>query len=156
MIILLDGNGGSSLEWGRVVIGAFACIFGSFALFAPVRLAGIFQVLNRNTPGELLPTNDLERVAGSRWLRLQMQFGGAVALGFGLMFLGLLRDTLGAFAAFLIYLGVCLCFMPSRAIALFDWSGRIDKQMVAKYRVSLAIPGLASAAAGICVLVVRR
>ncbi len=144
------------LEWGRVVIGSFACIFGSFALFAPVRLARIMQTVNRGTPGELLPTNDPEKIASSRWLRIQMQLGGAVILGFGLMFLGLVRDVLGFFAAFLVYLGVTLCFVPSRALVLFSWPVRIDESAVAKHRLGLCIIGVTSAVAGIWVLVVRR
>jgi hypothetical protein len=144
------------IDWGRAVIGALACIFGALALSAPVRLARIMQIVNRNTPGELLPTNNPEKVASSRWLRVQMQLGGAVILGFGLAFLGLVRDILGLFAAFLVCLGVTLCFAPSGALVLFSWSVRVDKSAVIRHRISLWIVGVASAATGIWVLAHRR
>jgi hypothetical protein len=144
------------MDWGRAVIGGAASILGAFALCAPVRLARIMQIINRDTPGELIPTSNPEKVASSRWLRVPMQLGGAVVLGFGLVFLGLVGDILGLFAAFLVCLGVTLCFAPSKALVLFSWPVHVDKSAVMRHRISLWIIGVASAAVGIWVLAHHR
>lgn len=83
-------------DWDMALFGAFPLVCGLYMLFAPISFANLLHLLNRNSPGELIPFTDPRKVAGCRQLRMQLQLTGLLIAGFGLFFV---LGALGTFGA---------------------------------------------------------
>jgi hypothetical protein len=76
---------------GMVALGFLPLATGMFMLLSPVGMARAMHLINRNSPGELIPHNDPVRVAASRRLRVQIRMTGVwmAALGLAAVLRGL-------------------------------------------------------------------
>jgi len=63
-----------TIDWDMALFGAFPLVGGLFILVAPVRFSRLLYLINRNSPGELIPYTDPSKVASCRQLRLQLHF----------------------------------------------------------------------------------
>jgi hypothetical protein len=72
-----------SIDWLQAVVSIILSAIGISMLIAPIKVSQILALLNRSTPGELLPYNRPQLVAQSRSMRLSIRLLGALFLGAG-------------------------------------------------------------------------
>jgi hypothetical protein len=126
------------------------------AILAPVRLARVFRMVNRNSPGELLAYTDPSAVARSLMLRIQWRVSGALVLAFGLTLFQVIRNPIEIFAVILIGLGAALCLKPSSVLFLFSARTQTDGALASKHAWGLRLVGFISAAVGGWLLIAYR